>query len=249
MRIHLLSDLHNEFELFQPCVLDADVVILAGDIDVKCRGVQWAREMFSGQVLYVPGNHEYYGGHLRRSLEKMKEAQDERVQVLDRDEVVIGSVRFLGATLWTDYCSTGNQPVAAFTAQSGMSDFKKIRTGEYRRIRPSDLKAESVLARNWLREKLSTLHDGPTVVITHHAPSMRSLVDNPHAGGHMDAAYANRYDDLLEMGAKLWVHGHSHTACDYMAGATRVVCNPRGYPCEITDWLPDLVLDVDDLTN
>lgn len=150
MRIHLLSDLHNEFSLFQPQVLDADVVILAGDIDLKGRGVHWAREVFSGQVLYVPGNHEYYGGHLKRTL----------------------------------------------------------------------------------------------VVITHHAPSLRSLADNPYAGGHMDAAYANRYDDLLEMGVDLWVHGHSHTACDYRTGTTRVVCNPRGYPGELTDWSPDLVLEL-----
>lgn len=244
MRIHLLSDLHNEFSLFQPQVLDADVVILAGDIDLKGRGVHWAREVFPGQVLYVPGNHEYYGGHLKRTLEKMKAAQDARIRVLDRNEVVIGGTRFLGATLWTDYCATGNPAIAAFTAQNGMNDFKKIRTGEFRRIRPADLKDESVLARNWLREKLSTPHDGPTVVITHHAPSLRSLVDNPYAGGHMDAAYANRYDDLLEMGADLWVHGHSHTACDYRTGTTRVVCNPRGYPGELTDWSPDLVLEL-----
>jgi len=125
-----------------------------------------------------------------------------------------------------------------------MNDFKKIRTGEFRRIRPADLKDESVLARNWLREKLTTPHDGPTVVITHHAPSLRSLTDNPYAGGHMDAAYANRYDDLLEMGADLWVHGHSHTACDYRTGTTRVVCNPHGYPGELTDWSPDLVLEL-----
>ena len=64
MRIHLLSDLHNEFSPFTPEVLETDVVILAGDIDVKTRGVDWAKRAFSGPVLYVPGNHEFYGGHL-----------------------------------------------------------------------------------------------------------------------------------------------------------------------------------------
>lgn len=51
MRIHLLSDLHNEFRVFTPQALDADVVILAGDIDVKTRGVAWAKQTFSGPVL------------------------------------------------------------------------------------------------------------------------------------------------------------------------------------------------------
>lgn len=59
MRVHLLSDLHNEFDPFIPSAVDADVVILAGDINVKARGVRWAMQVFPCPVLYVPGNHEY----------------------------------------------------------------------------------------------------------------------------------------------------------------------------------------------
>ena len=69
MRIHLLSDLHNEFSSFVPVLLDCDLVILAGDIDLKSRGVEWAKKTFSVPVLYVPGNHEFYGGHLTHTLE------------------------------------------------------------------------------------------------------------------------------------------------------------------------------------
>lgn len=54
MRIHVLSDLHLEFSPFAPQVTAADVVILAGDIHVKGRGVPWARQAFEGPVLYVP---------------------------------------------------------------------------------------------------------------------------------------------------------------------------------------------------
>ncbi len=245
MRIHLLSDLHNEFDPFIPETLNCDVVILAGDIDLKTRGVEWARQSFSGPVLYVPGNHEFYGGHLTHTLEKLRAAQDDRVRVLDRDEVVIAGVRFLGATMWTDFTSTGNPPIAAFTAQNGLNDFKKIRTADFRRIRPADLIAESSKTRDWLSAKLAEPFDGPTVVITHHAPSLRSLQDNPHAGGHMDAAYANSWESLMGGDqVALWVHGHSHTAVDYDMAGTRVVCNPRGYPGEETDFDADLVIEV-----
>ena len=72
------------------------MVILAGDIDVKARAVEWARQSFSGPVLYVPGNHEFYGGHLTHTLQKLRAAQDDRVRVLDRDEVILAGVRFLG---------------------------------------------------------------------------------------------------------------------------------------------------------
>ncbi len=81
------------------------------------------------------------------------------------------------------------------------------------------------------------------MVITHHAPSLRSLADSPDAGTLLDAAYANDCEDL--MGGErvaLWLHGHSHTAVDYDIEGTRVVCNPRGYPGEQTGFNPNLVL-------
>lgn len=242
MRIHLLSDLHNEFSPFTPVVRDADVVILAGDIDVKARGLEWARQEFHCNVLYVPGNHEFYGGHLTRTLQKMRSVSDERVRVLDRDEACIGGVRFLGATMWTDFAATGNSPLASLNAHSSMNDFRQIRTENYRRIWPSDLICESLKTRAWLETKLSEPCDCPTVVITHHAPSLRSLLGSPHAGTHLDAAYCNNWDDLMGSGLLLWVHGHSHTAVDYKVAGTRVVCNPRGYPGEQTGFDPALVI-------
>ena len=243
MRIHLLSDLHREFAPFLPADVEAEVVILAGDIDVKNRGVPWAKQAFACPVLYVPGNHEYYGGHMTRSLEKMRLAGDARVRVMDRDKVIIQGVRFLGATMWTDFSSTGNRAAASSAARNGMNDFRQIRTERYRRITPQDLLEQSMKTRDWLQSELDRFHDGPTVVITHHAPSLHSLTENPHAGGHMDAAYANDWHDL--MGAErvaLWVHGHSHTAVDYEVAGTRVVCNPRGYLTEDTGFKPSLVL-------
>ncbi|MCY1375444.1 hypothetical protein D9M69_628590 [compost metagenome] len=82
------------------------------------------------------------------------------------------------------------------------------------------------------------------MVVTHHAPSLRSLQDSPHAGTHLDAAFANRWDDLMGNPIKLWVHGHVHMAVDYDAAGTRVVCNPRGYPGEVTGFDPGLILEV-----
>lgn len=242
MRIHLISDLHLGFEPYYPEVLDVDLVILAGDIDIKARGVAWARKTFPGHVLYVPGNHEFYGGHLEKTLEKMRTEKKDRVQVLDLNEVIIDGVRFLGATMWTDYTSKGNAANSARYAHGRMNDFSQIRTGNYRRIGPADLIELSRKTRSWLSAKLLAVHEGPTVVITHHAPSLRSLIDNPHAGNELDAAYANSWEDLMGSGVTLWAHGHSHVAVDYEIAGTRIVCNPRGYPGEETGFNASLVL-------
>ena len=247
MNVHLLSDLHNEFDTYKPSAVDADVVILAGDIDVKARGIEWAKKAFQCPVLYVLGNHEYYSGHMPKTLEKMRSASvDSHVQVLERDVVVVAGTRFLGATMWTDFSATGNTPLASITAQSSMNDYRLIRTGEnYRRIKPGDLAAEARRTREWLLGKLAEPFSGPTVVITHHAPLLRSLAESPHAGGHLNAAYANDWIDLLgEDRVALWVHGHSHTPVDYHEAGTRIVCNPRGYLGECTGFDPQRIISL-----
>ena len=228
---------------YTPQVTAANVVILAGDIHIKGRSVEWAQQAFETPVLYVPGSHEFYSGHLAHTLTSMRSQADMRVRVLDRDEVVINGTRFLGCTLWTDFSAKGNAHLAALQAQGEMNDFRQIRTRAYQRIVPNDLVQECLKSIEWLRLKLAEPFVGKTVVITHQAPSLRSLADNPHARNLLDAAYATNCEPL--MGAErvaLWIHGHSHWAVDYQIAGTRVVCNPRGYPGEETGLDPALVL-------
>src|SRR5262245_10095299 len=125
MRLHIFSDLHLEFAPLEPPDMGADVVILAGDIHLQTRGVGWAAETFQRPVIYVPGNHEYYGGHFKNTLAKMRDRGGHtQVHVLDRDEVVIDGVRFLGTTLWTDFSATGNLVLAALEARQRMTDYQ-----------------------------------------------------------------------------------------------------------------------------
>jgi hypothetical protein len=243
--IHPLSDLHNEFELYEPKVLGADVVLLVGDIDVKSRGVQWASEAFpNSRVLYTPGNHEYYGGQLEHTLRKMREAAalTPNVTIMDRDEVVIGGVRFLGATGWTDFTSTGSLQAAQYDAQQTMRDFKKIRTAAYSKTRPLDFIKENHQTKSWLKDKLAEPFAGKTVVFTHHAPLMELIEDHPHSGTHIDSCYANRWNDLMGEGVDLWFSGHTHMAMDMMVDGTRNISNQRGYPGEVIGFNPDLVI-------
>ena len=208
------------------------------------RGLAWAQRTFACPTLYIAGNHEYYGGHLSRTLDKLRALQTPRVQVLERDEVIIDGVRFLGTTAWTDYAVTGNAARAQWLAQAQMTDFRRIRTAGYRRVRPADFMEQNHQALTWLRQRLAMAYAGPTVVITHHAPSLRSLQNSPYAGTDLDAAYANAWERMMGSTINLWVHGHVHEAEDYVLAGTRVVCNPRGYPGEATRFDPGLLITV-----
>src|SRR4051794_28200811 len=102
MKLNILSDLHlSQGDLATPGS-DADLVILAGDIGRPGRAIGWASRI-ARPVLYVPGNHEFYGGSIEGTAAELKRlAAGTSIRVLDCEQAVIGGVRFLGATLWTD---------------------------------------------------------------------------------------------------------------------------------------------------
>ncbi|WP_426178495.1 metallophosphoesterase [Pseudomonas sp. TWRC1-2] len=244
MKLRIYSDLHLEFASYDMPALDPsiDLVILGGDIDKKCRGVKWANEHFTCPVAYVCGNHEYYDGHIDRTLTKMRDAAEPHVHVLENDLVVLNGVRVLGTTGWTDFSSTGDQVAASRVAWERMNDFGYIRIDEgYRRLRPADLIARNHAAKSWLTEELARPFVGKTIVITHHSPS--SLVVGSKHDGHLNAAYTNDWPRLIEQ-ADLWVFGHTHEFVDVELAGCRIVSNPRGYPGESTGFNPAFEIEM-----
>ena len=238
VRVLLLNDLHLEFQDYEPASAGYDVAVLAGDIHTKTRGVRWALERFTCPVVYVPGNHEGYGTHWEHNLEKMKAmARGTHVHVLERDRVDLLGVRFLGATGWSTFSLWPDQNQAMQAAgagkdlySAGARDYRMIRTGAYRRLRPIDTAVWSTQTKRWFTEALAEPFAGPTVAVTHHPPSARSL-KHGRAMEPLDACDANPWDDLVEAsGARFWFHGHTHHKTHYRIGATDVVTNPRGYP-------------------
>jgi len=242
MRIRVFSDLHIEFHAFEPSGEEADLVILAGDVHTKTRGVTWANESFDCPVLYVPGNHEYYGGHIEGTLKKMRSVAAPHVHVLDCDVFRCEQTRFLGVTSWTDFSSTGDTVAAVKLGWEWMNDFSSIRAdASFRRLRPDDLIARNHLAKAWLTEQLNERFDGKTVVITHHSPSPR-VIGEKH-DGHLRAAYANDWPDLVSK-ADAWIFGHTHSMVDVELNGCRVISNPRGYPREKTGFRPDFMVEI-----
>lgn len=234
MKLNILSDLHlSQGGLALP-ETDADAVILAGDIARPEQALEWASRL-DQPVLYVPGNHEFYGGSIPGTLERLRQlCPGTRVQVLDRGEVHMAGVRFLGVTLWTDFLLDGEGEGRAAAVETGlrlMRDFQRIHVDEAQTelFTPSHCAAFFARDAAWLAGKLAQPHDGPTVVITHHAPSPRSI--HPRfAGSPINACFVSDAQYLLDgRRAQLWVHGHTHDRFDYVVNGTRVVCNPRGY--------------------
>jgi predicted phosphodiesterase len=253
MKLHILSDLHLSTGAVDPAATDADVIVLAGDLGRPAAAVEWALR-FPQPVLYVPGNHEFYGGSLDGTVRELRErTAGGNIHLLDNDALVLGGVRFLGSTLWSDFRlddAPERRAHAVAEAQRLVRDFSRIRLREAEAAVFSPADSTRLFDRNvaWLAARLDEPHAGPTVVITHHGPSPRS-VHPRFAGSPLNAAFVSDAEHL--MGAErvaLWIHGHLHDSFDYAVRGTRVLCNPRGYFVKGTSenprFDPGLVVEV-----
>jgi len=228
--------LHHEMESTDPLLAkalplgsDVDALVLAGDIHLGTRAIDLYAD-YPVPVIYVHGNHEAFGHEYPAIVDEMgTRAKGTSVHVLQNDEWIYGGVRILGACMWTDYLGfplTLGDTLDA--ARTGMRDQRKIRRSDGRFFQPEDALGHQRRTLQWLNERLEEPFDGPTVVVTHHAPSALSIPQRNRTH-ELAPAYVSNVE-LLVLKATLWVHGHLHQSSDYRIGSCRVICNPRGRP-------------------
>lgn len=256
-KIWVMSDIHHDvwgpnrpFQWPDP-LPDFDVLVVAGDIgESAVRSIRWlANSGIKKPKVYVRGNHDSYRQAIDTELAKARAEAEQHpnIYLLENDTKVICGTRFVGATLWTDYklMRADQQEVAMMHASSAMNDHDVIRVAakQYSRFLPSDALRMHNDTVAYINLMVSEPFNGPTVIVTHHAPCIHS-VPARYFGDLLNAAYASHLEHLVDKAAGLWIHGHIHQACRYKCGDGEVVCNPRGYPHEASGFDPALVIDV-----
>lgn len=256
MRVQICSDLHLEFWAPTPDLLrshirslrqpDVDVLMLAGDIMNWTDGaaLQVAVDEFqqlAPEVVWVPGNHEYYGtspDRARLVVGSVKLRPDFHVATTSRlihlaqRDVVAGTMwysrRAVERAGWDADRGTKHYP-PPLRGTKIFSDFHWI----------DDLTpwvygmnvAFSNIARRYLHPDC--------IVVTHHLPLPASVPEQFRGENDNCFFVDNKSSIIRARGPALWIHGHTHTPCDYEVkgpkGATRVVANPCGYMTE-RDW-------------
>lgn len=263
MKIFIASDLHGEMWSHGynvPEGLDFDVAVFAGDVHHAYRAVSWLtnqRALWGKEVLFVAGNHEYYGSVLEDAAALIRDkSRGTNVTFLDADAVpIIDGVRFLGCTLWTDYRFDAEGQAHGLRAGRFINDHKFIRTSPGSEFpapfTPLEAYKRHVAERRWLTDRLAEEHDGHTVVVTHHAPHPGSLHERFADDEALNASFISDLSDIIEeYQPSLWIHGHVHDVHDYVVPGTttRVVCNPLGYTHEQSGFITDLVVELPDWT-
>lgn len=254
MKIQILSDLHLEHGgTVPPHVPEADVIVLAGDLAPYTQGlVERLRDHWctAQDIVYVLGNHELYGAEIDEARAHLaKECREAGIHLLDPGTVRIKETRFIGATLWTDLELYGkaDEVGAHLRVSRGISDFAGAIRHDGRRLATGESVRRHRADRRFIKAELAKaeLAGEQAVVITHHAPSPRSVRpwfrDDP-----LNPAFASNLNPLIErFQPALWIHGHMHDPVDERLGKTRLVANPAGYMHERKSGFdPALVLDL-----
>ncbi|MBK3779978.1 hypothetical protein G3A43_06895 [Paraburkholderia aspalathi] len=272
-RILLHSDLHLDsgpFSLPTPEAAPA-VAVFAGDVHRGAESVDALSGITGLPAVFVPGNHDFWGGDYFELLAQMRNTRSANVHVLENRAVVLEGVRFLGATLWTDY-GGGHEALmdyglwhmndnrcikaaswwtaankARFLATFGQHALEKFE-GNFNPLLARELHARSVA---WLRRALATSFDGPTVIVTHHAPCYASLLKSgavreyalkreswqrrmnddlnlTKVGSYASNTLERLERELARADVRLWCHGHVHHAMKFALNGIQIACNPRG---------------------
>lgn len=261
MKIAICSDLHLEFaRLDLRNTQNADVLILSGDIivaeDIRrhredkaddtsiAKNIRYVnstvyRDFLSQvnsefkRVLWVAGNHEFYGGKWSQTLDVCREisAEYSNIFFMENDSIIFNDVLFIGSTLWTNMNS--GDPITLQVVKGMMNDYRKITNDEegYRKLLPSDTVFRHKRSLEYIERAMAGTAGLPVVVIGHHAPCKLSTKPEYANDYCMNGAYSSDLSNFIldNPRIKCWTHGHTHDKYDYMVGSTRIVCNPRGY--------------------
>lgn len=232
------------------------MVVLAGDIDLGTRGIEWAAKEFERiPIVYVAGNHEYYSTDGRTLQEIAGEMQDLArsygVELLNPGVAEVGGWRFIGATLWSDFSLYGDNE-RAFTldyARRELNDFRLIWTeepdSEKRRFQPTDAFNRHLRERDFLFAEIQNGDPAHTVVVTHFVPTARAI-EKRYQGDLLTPAFVSDLDAAIENSdAAAWIFGHHHSCWNFRLGSTQMISNQQGYPNEgVKGFDPGLVIDL-----
>lgn len=253
MKIRVISDLHLEIARKKFKFIPCDVIILAGDIvsGRKRNLLPWLikslRQDTNIPVLYVMGNHEYYGGVIPFVVSQTKallaQYKIDNVHILDNNICEINGINFIGSTLWSNFSMIERMNISLNNfcewIEYEINDFRTILYSPNVTLAAKDIINFNMKARDFIKDNTHKT----SVVITHFCPSEKSI-HSKYANDPINPYYVNSCEDLMTSNIPLWIHGHTHTSFDYQINSTRIICNPRGYKDENSSFDPNLIIEL-----
>lgn len=246
----IMSDLHLEHgnKIDIPVIDGVKFLILAGDIGSNQSHLEFIKDCASKYtVIYVLGNHEFYGFSLKEVRDFWKSVKIDNFYFLDNSSVIIDGIEFIGSTLWVDF--NRKDPRTMMNAATEIGDFRKIinkTADEY--ISADEVYAEFETAYSYLKDVIYEDNGLVKVLVTHYAFSHQSVHPSyrqRESDMQMNHYFTSNLDYFVGNSLVKWAfHGHMHSSSDYMLGDVHVVCEPVGYPKAINPEFHFKVVDL-----
>lgn len=239
MQFELVSDLHLEMDRERKVfpALGSDVLVVAGDLHVGAANVYRDLVHYGKlykHIVYVPGNHEYYGSSLAEfnSQLRLLLSKHPNIHFLNNQFVDIDGVRFIGSTLWTNF---RYNPLAMMAAKTLIADFKQIKD-----FTPELSAKEFYQSKEFIKFAYESSQN-PKVIVSHFLPATECIHSKYAHENLINNYFSNNLGEWISsLENTVWVYGHSHDPMDIVIGETRLVCNPLGYSPD-NSYIPKLI--------
>lgn len=223
MKIGIISDLHLWFDPKWDFTPEEGVYyICAGDITEDRSERNAFIQRHEGHMFTVLGNHDYYR---------------ESFWIGPGHSVEIGGIKIAGATLWTEM----KHPLDFIMYRNGLYDCTQI-----------NFLSEAAYNEAHRLQKEYLLTSNADIIVSHHAPSYKSIHPKYHGDGLNHCFVSDLENDILNMHKppKLWIFGHIHDPCWYYINDTLFIANPKGYSHEpnFKNYVP-YILDLNNLPS
>lgn len=251
--IDYISDIHMEINYgVEHCVKPVDdtgdILILNGDINcfrffhkwrtdkeadvMKKRITNFINNQPHEHIIWIPGNHEYYGTHYFDAVPWMKTITNSinpRLQVLNNEVFSYKDIDIFCGTFWTDF--NRYDPLAMLSVKDFMRDYQVIWRDENKQpITPDDTYNEHRKFMELLKNTYENRGDQKFLVASHHGPSLMSHSSARFGDTLIKYGYLSEYGDwIANTDILAWIHGHTHHNVEYRIGDTLISSAMYGY--------------------
>jgi predicted phosphodiesterase len=217
MKLKIASDLHLDHYPMpdRNGIMDStyqgeyDFLVVAGDAFVNC-----PQGFFKENVIFIPGNHEFYREGYARGAKTHYIRQE-------------SNYRFVCSTLFSR-----TDPVYAFDIVRNISDFEFTDLTEFQELFEKEMAF------------LEAQVQKGDIVVTHFVPTYKGMNPKYKGSVLNSFFMTELSDFILDREPSIWICGHTHYPFDCMLGKTHIICNPLGYPGENKVFNPDLIIDI-----
>lgn len=249
-KIQILSDLHLEFvpenkldSVLLDIDVDCDAILIAGDTfthnSVHASMQSIAKIWYDKQVIFIPGNHEYYNSSksaMDHTLQAVSDDYDNITFLENGYEFIGDEIVVIGACGWHD--TQGDNGMRM------MNDFRII----------TDLKYDPAMSMEWNKISKQFFVDTmeefkgkkKIICMTHNSP-IKDFIVEKYRGSPLNELFANDWTDIIEEHEPdVWVSGHWHQSKKFKKGKTLFIENSYGYynHAPVGDFNKNLVLNI-----